>query len=218
MKKRFMNYGLLDNILKVVVALLYLIVLFNPTIYSKVEAKEAPSILPGQAIDIVKDCMNASKDELTRLERERIEREKNKPVVQSINYQFNVFQPSKYTEQDLTRMLGNRNGLKPLVGAFVRAEKQYGVNSLYLMSTIGLESGWGRFESGRNNIAGWGGGSGWYNFNSREECIMTVAKGLSTHYRPNVGTSLYNVSHMYCPESTYQNQLMQIMRELQSNY
>ena len=80
------------------------------------------------------------------------------PVVEEYQPQvlsgwFNVFQPSNLTADDIIRMLGeSRSTMRHLAQAFVNAEDVYGVNALYLASTIGWESGWGRYNSGYNNL------------------------------------------------------------------
>lgn len=141
------------------------------------------------------------------------------PVVveQPIDYNFDVFQPSGYTEDNLLNALGqSRSGMNSMVNIIVRAEEEYGVNSLYLLATLGLESQWGEYTTGTYNIAGWAGNNGrWSNFESYEHCIMTVAEGLSTHFKNNVGNTLVAVTTMYCPDKGYTNTVLEIMKELE---
>lgn len=141
-------------------------------------------------------------------------------IVQPIDGNFDIFTPSNYTYDDLYKALdeGPHAGLQHLIGAFMDAEDIYGVNALYLMSTIGWESGWGRYHSGYNNIAGWKGGPGgtWSDFDSEYDCVMTVAEALSTWYRETVGGSLSSVTSMYCPDPGYTDSILQIMYEQQS--
>lgn len=132
---------------------------------------------------------------------------------------FNVFQPSNLTADDIIRMLGeSRSTMRHLAQAFVNAEDVYGVNALYLASTIGWESGWARYHSGWNNVAGWKYSTGWADFNSEYECIMTVAEGLSTHFRESVGDYLGDITSMYCPEPGYTDNILTIMWELEQGY
>ena len=68
--------------------------------------------------------------------------------------------------------------------------------------------------AGENNIGGWSDGKGGYrDFNSVEECIMHIAKNISTVYKDKVGTRLADVSKRYCPTDGYVETLMQIMIE-----
>lgn len=141
-------------------------------------------------------------------------------VVQPLNYYFDVFEPTNYSYDDLYKALDTapHSGLQHLIPAFIDAEDIYGVNALYLLSVIGWESGWGRYHSGFNNIAGWKGGPGgtWSDFSSEYECIMTVAEALSTYYRDSVGCYLLDVARMYCPDPGYRDNILQIMNEMES--
>lgn len=135
---------------------------------------------------------------------------------QSIDTNFNVFQPSHLNREELIYALGDiRSGLHDIVDAVIIAEETYGVNSLYLISVLGYESGWGKYENGWNNIAGWKGNYGNFSdFNSRYECVMTVAEGLVSRFQPAVGNRLGDVALRYCPDYGYTNTLLQIMGEL----
>ncbi len=144
-------------------------------------------------------------------------------VIQDIPYQwqpidsnFNVFQPSYLNREELLYALGDiRSGLHSSVDSIILAEETYGVNALYLASVLGYESGWGVYENGWNNIAGWKGNYGNFSdFSSRHECIMTVAEGLTTNFQPDVGNRIADVAARYCPDYGYLNTLLQIMGEL----
>lgn len=140
--------------------------------------------------------------------------------LQPINSDFDIMVSSGLSTDDLIRALGNaRSGLHDCADAIVEAEQTYGVNALYLAAVLGLESGWGKYEHGNNNIAGWKGGPNgtFSNFNSRYECVMTVARGLSTHFVNSVGSDISDVAIMYCPDYGYLDLLLQIMGELNNN-
>ena len=140
--------------------------------------------------------------------------------LQPINSDFDIMTPSNLSTDDLIRALGNaRSDLHDCADAIVEAEQTYGVNALYLAAVLGLESGWGKYEHGNNNIAGWKGGHNgtFSNFNSRYECVMTVARGLSTHFVNSVGSDISDVAIMYCPDYGYLDLLLQIMGELNNN-
>lgn len=144
---------------------------------------------------------------------------KKKPNIQTIDYNFDVMEASNFTSKDLSKALNSssHDGLLHLTDTFVEAEKKYGVNSLYLMSTIGWESGWGKYRANVNNLAGWKNenGVGFRYFDSEYECIMKVAYGISTFYKNSVGTSLGDVTQMYCPDPGYTNNIINIMKERQ---
>ena len=138
-------------------------------------------------------------------------------TAQALNGQFNIVQPSNLTVDEIAHMLrGPRANLQAQAQAIYDAEQVHGINALYLTAVLGLESGWGRHESGTNNIAGWKGGPGgtWSSFSSREECIMTIAESLSTSFVASHGPTLAGVTSRYCPEPGYLNMTLQIMGDL----
>ena len=172
-----------------------------------------------------KEPIILEKEVIVYVEPEPVETIVDEPIetiehnIQPINGYFDIFIPSNFTYDDLYKALssGPHAGLQHLIGAFIDAEQIYGVNSLYLMSTIGYESGWGKYHSGLNNLGGWKTLDGsWRDFSSEYECIMTIAEGLSTSFREDVGGSLYAVTSRYCPDPGYMDMLMQIMQEQQN--
>ncbi len=138
---------------------------------------------------------------------------------QPITDEFDVLKPSNITREDLIKALDDefRSGLIPAVDAVIAAEDHYGVNALYLISTLGLESGWGKYTTGDNNIAGWKTlDGGWRNFGSISECIMTVAEGISTSFKEDVGSTLLGVTTRYCTDYDYLSQIKTIMGEIEN--
>lgn len=140
---------------------------------------------------------------------------------QEIDLGFDILSDSGYEIEDLVRMLSDdaHSGLLPYVDAIKKAEDEYGVNALYLTCKLGLESGWGKYETGTYNIAGWRNYNGSYrNFSSPEDCVMTVARNLATTYKDTVGTSLGAVCSRYSTNPEYSYVLMDIMEEMQYEY
>ena len=140
---------------------------------------------------------------------------------QEITLGFDILSDSGYETEDLVRMLSDdaHSGLLPYVDAIKKAEEEYGVNALYLTCKLGLESGWGKYETGTYNIAGWMNNDGtWHNFSSPEDCVMTVARNLATTYKDTVGTSLGAVCSRYSTNPEYSYVLMDIMEEMQYGY
>ena len=138
--------------------------------------------------------------------------------LQPIDRNYDIMIRTNLTREDLVRSLGGiRGGMKPYIDAIIEAEKIYGINSLYLISALGYESGWGKYESGYNNISGWVINGHFYNFNSKYECIMTTAAGLANDFIPDTGSDIVNVANRYCQDYGYLDTLLQIMSELQNN-
>ena len=102
-------------------------------------------------------------------------------------YALDLRKPTGFTANDLKKI--TRKGLVGCEEAFVKAEQTYGVNSIFLMSIASLESAYGTQMFRPNNMFGYGRTG----FSSKQEGIMTVAKGLGTRYLPP-GGSLYGGS------------------------
>lgn len=140
-------------------------------------------------------------------------------IEQAIDINFDILVPSGLTSEELAKSIEgpSYDVMREYVDYFVEAEETYGVNSFYLMCKLGLESGWGKYESGENNIAGWRNYDGSYrDFSSVEECVMTVAKSLSTTYKDSVGSNIQDVCSLYCDNPSYTYALLDIM-ESRSN-
>ncbi len=138
------------------------------------------------------------------------------PKSQVVNSDFNVSLPCGFSYNELVVALDTDNHKEfiPYVDTFIKAENDYGVNALFLLCLMGLESGWGKYTSGDNNIAGWTNNHGGYkDFCSVNECILYVAKKISTTYKDAVGTRLENVCYRYCHDDDYLIKIIDIMSE-----
>ena len=102
-------------------------------------------------------------------------------------YALDLREKTGFTAEDLKIITSK--GLVGCEEAFAKAEETYGVNSIFLISIASLESAHGTMMFRPNNMFGYGRTG----FASKEECIMTVAKGLGTRYLPP-GGSLYGGS------------------------
>lgn len=68
---------------------------------------------------------------------------------------------------------------------FIEAEEETGVNAVFLASVAALESGWGKSNAAntKNNLFGWTTNKGdLKTFNSKEECILFVARKMKEYY------------------------------------
>ena len=91
-------------------------------------------------------------------------------------YSFDLTEKSGVSEEMLEKAL--LKNLSPLAKEFVLAEKNHGVNAIFLAAVAALESGWGEYCFRENNIFGWSGKS----FSSKEECIDFVASKIAENY------------------------------------
>lgn len=129
-----------------------------------------------------------------------------KPVYYDSN---NVTKKSYASTNDIEKVLAKTN-LKGLGSAYVKAEKTYGVNAIFLVSITALESGWGTSNRAKrdNNISGfevYNASSRGAVFDSKEESIMITAKLLSKHYLTPKGKNYHGLSARavnedYCPD------------------
>ena len=154
--------------------------------------------------------------EIVEIEETETELIAEEPVIepQAVSADFDILTPCGYTKEELESALSGDSykHMLPHVDALLKAEETYGVNAFYLFCKFGFESGWGRYMSGANNIGGWTSSDGSYrDFESVEECIMHIAKALSTSYKDAVGSRLEDVCRRYCPTDEYLNTLMGIM-------
>lgn len=106
--------------------------------------------------------------------------------------------PSRLSPEQLAK--GLKGNLKPLAPAFVKAENETGINSIFLASLVATESGWNASDTfGKNNIVGYRNKS----FKSKEDCIEFIARTLKQDYLNSKGKyfngySVSGISKMYC--------------------
>ena len=156
----------------------------------------------------------------TKIDDEKVDSEEDTESTshQAINRDFDILKPCGYTSEQLKSVLSDdaHKEMIPYVDSILEAERTHGVNALYLMCKLGMESGWGKYESGKNNIGGWTNNQGGFkDFNSVDECIMHIAKNLSTSYKDIVGTRLEDVCKRYCQDEGYTELLLEIMTDME---
>lgn len=109
-------------------------------------------------------------------------------------------------------------GLEGLGCAYVQAEKEYGINAIYLMSITALESGWAtnRLSIDKNNIASINAndsnpyGDAYY-FETKGDCIMALAELLSRKYIGDNGfLSLDDIGSIYAQDSKWSSKVENI--------
>lgn len=101
-------------------------------------------------------------------------------------------------------------GLESLASTYVRAEKEWGVNAIFLASLTAEESAWGMSNRARtqNNLSGfavYSSSAQGTTFSSKEESIMATAELICNSYLKPTGAyhngiSIYSVNLRYCPD------------------
>ena len=103
------------------------------------------------------------------------------------DYEMNLLTPSYIKEETLAKAFQNTK-MQGLEKYFIQAEKETGINAIYLAGLAVHESGWNtsKFAEKRNNLFGW---QAYDNdldktkyFNSKGECILFVAERIKTLY------------------------------------
>ena len=132
--------------------------------------------------------------------------------------------PSNVTAEDINKMLEG-TALYGMGESFVKAEKQYGVNALYIVGLACLESAYGTssFAVNRNNLYGWNAVDSnpdkATSFKSRDEATMVVARALQKNYLTEGGAyfegyTARDIDVHYCTDKKHADKIVNIVSEL----
>ena len=194
---------IIKKLLKCYALLLIICIVFQTSFATKV------------ATEMVAKEINPEKT-IEHTETPKIESSKRLTQPQPINLEFDISKTNEYTTEQLEEMFRGPyyDKIRPYINTFIAAEQMYGINAFFLMCLTGLESGWFKYTSGENNIAGWMRNDGSFmDFGSIEECIMHVAAGIMNNYIPRIGSNIGKVTHHYCYNEGYTQALLNIMYE-----
>ena len=194
---------IIKKLLKCYALLLIICIVFQTSFATKV------------ATEIVAKEINPEKT-IEHTETPKIESSKRLTQPQPINLEFDISKTNEYTTEQLEEMFRGPyyDKIRPYINTFIAAEQIYGINAFFLMCLTGLESGWFKYTSGENNIAGWMRNDGSFmDFGSIEECIMHVAAGIMNNYIPRIGSNIGKVTCHYCYNEGYTQALLNIMCE-----
>jgi hypothetical protein len=96
----------------------------------------------------------------------------------------------------------NNSPLASQVDAFITVCTKYDIDCYLLPSITGLESSFGKFtHPGSYNPFGWGGG--YLMFNSWEDCIDAVGKGLKENYMARGADTIEKIGPIYAASPTW---------------
>lgn len=130
-----------------------------------------------------------------------------------------VLSCSNFTAAELA--IGLHEPLKEYAECFIQAERDTGVNAIFLASVAALESGWAKSEVAihKNNLFGWTAKSGYASFDSKEECIAFVASRLKALYLTPEGAyfngyEVADVNVCYNGRQSWADTVTQIMGEI----
>lgn len=152
----------------------------------------------------------------------------NKVIIPIKNYKLTVNSDlrtlSNLSADEFNKMLSDTK-LNGLGKSLEQAERECGVNGLYLMGLACLESGYGtsNYAKERNNLVGWGAYDSNPNkakyFKSKDECILYVAEKLKTNYLSENGTYFEGytakaIDIHYCSDKEHANKIIKIVNKL----
>ena len=143
-----------------------------------------------------------------------------------ISYDMDLRTKSNLTESDLEKAFKN-TGMAGLGKYFVQAEKEYGVNALYLAALGAHESAWGTsdFAKERNNLFGWQSYDSNLNatkyFETKGDGVLVVAKSLSKNYLTEGGCyfngyTMKDVSKKYASDKEHSTKIYGVMKTMVS--
>ena len=215
---------IIKKLLKCYALLLIICIVFQTSFATKVATEiVAKEINPEKTIErtetpkIESSLMSVTLEKtIEHTETPKIESSKRLTQPQPINWKFDISKTNEYTTEQLEEMFRGPyyDKIRPYINTFIAAEQMYGINAFFLMCLTGLESGWFKYTSGENNIAGWMRNDGSFmDFGSIEECIMHVAAGIANNYIPRIGSNIGKVTHHYCYNEGYTQALLNIMCE-----
>ena len=215
---------IIKKLLKCYALLLIICIVFQTSFATKVATEiVAKEINPEKTIEHTETPKIESSVRSVTLEKTiehtetpKIESSKRLMQPQPINWEFDISKTNEYTMKQLEEMFRGPyyDKIRPYINTFISAEQMYGINAFFLMCLTGLESGWFKYTSGENNIAGWMRNDGSFmDFGSIEECIMHVAAGIANNYIPRIGSNIGKVTHHYCYNEGYTQALLNIMYE-----
>ena len=215
---------IIKKLLKCYALLLIICIVFQTSFATKVATEiVAKEINPEKTIDRIEAPKIESSVMSVTLEKTiehaktpKIESSKRLTQPQPINWEFDISKTNEYTTEQLEEMFRGPyyDKIRPYINTFIAAEQMYGINAFFLMCLTGLESGWFKYTSGENNIAGWMRNDGSFmDFGSIEECIMHVAAGIANNYIPRIGSNIGKVAYHYCYNEGYTQALLNIMCE-----
>jgi len=217
----------------VFIYLLYMI--FSFTIISKYTVVSGESLLLN---NIDSEIENNEDIEKLRIEYEKFQKmvmedeNKEKNRIQRVSYlREDVTVISNITEEEMKEVLINTIGSKTmahLANAFIKSEKEYGVNAFFMAGIVALESG---FATSRravedNNLTGYevySDSSEGRLFSSHDESILHTARHLSKNYLKEDGIyynglSVDAIQLMYCPDEGKDKRWEEKVDYLASNF
>ena len=135
------------------------------------------------------------------------------------NYTMDISTRTNLTEEDLLKITRGTE-LEGVESACVKAEEDYGVNSLFILSVAAQESGWGKsyLSHTRNNLFGICAFDTNVNaassFSSKGQCIEYFARLIRNEYFSKGRTDPYSIGAIYASDQRWAKAVSTHMSEM----
>lgn len=166
-------------------------------------------------------------EEQEKLKQAQLEQERINNITRVYYVSSDISKPSNLNGAEMNKGLAGTK-MEGLGQYFVDAEKEYGINALFLASIGALESGWGKsdYAQNRNNLFGYGAydsnPDNAYYFSSKRTGIMTVGERLATNYvspqgKFYSGSTPTGVMQKYTSDPEWASKVVTIMNKIVKN-
>jgi len=135
----------------------------------------------------------------------------------------NINEISNISYEDLLILLKN-TGMEDMTAALIQSEQEYGINALFLVGLIALESGWEQSNRARRTnkmggVAVYSNMSRGAVYKSKGESVLHIAKFIRRDYLNedglyHNGTSIWNINTHYCIGKNWSKNIINIINEL----
>lgn len=106
------------------------------------------------------------------------------------------------------------NGMIGLESSFINAEREFGVNAIFLLGIINQESNLGKSRRSieDNNLCGYAiyNNNSKKKFKSKDDCIVAMAKTLKNNYIDKGLNTVYDVGKVWCPNDEWSKPVIRL--------
>ena len=173
--------------------------------------------------ETVENTVKEIQQEVVQIEEQPTEEQKQVSNL-NISFDMNLLTKSNITIEELQKGFANTN-MQGLEQYFINAEKETGINAIYLAGLATHESDWNTsdFAKERNNLFGWQSYDSNLNatkrFASKEESIMTVTRALKKMYLSENGCyfngyTISGISKRYASDKQHDQKVFRNMQKI----
>lgn len=180
-------------------------------------------ILPQEQQEVINEGVTNIINEVIQEETETPTENKIKSNL-NISFEMNLLEVSNISIEELQKAFRGTK-MEGLEQYFINAEKETGINAIYLSGLACHESGWNtsEFAKTRNNLFGWQSYDSNLNatkkFESKEQCIMHVARAIKKTYLSQDGCyfngyTISSISKRYASDKKHNEKVFKNMTKI----